>query len=140
MQSVERARPDAVLLDLDLPIMNGFAVHTALQSDERTRELPIVIVTGTGWSGPIPVAATLLKPIPVDDLVRVMFDVIARGGKSAEPDSRDDRTIVWLCPTCRTVVRESHEPGHPMTSEMRTETQPCEGCVDSSSSKSSVGD
>ena len=70
--------PDAVLLDLDLPLMNGFAVHTALQLDERTRRLPIVIVTGTGWNGPSPAAATLIKPVSPDDLVKVMFDALAR--------------------------------------------------------------
>jgi CheY-like chemotaxis protein len=91
LRRVEEQRPDAILLDLDLPIMNGFAVHAALQSEERTRRLPIVIATGTGWSGPIRVAATLLKPIPPEDLVRVMFDAIARGEQHVKPDGRDER-------------------------------------------------
>ena len=106
LRRIEQDRPDAVLLDLDLPLMNGFAVHAALQLDERTRGLPIVIVTGTGWSGPSPVSARVIKPIAPDDLVKVMFDALARG--QVQNDGIDEaarRTVLWLCPECGSVAR-----------------------------------
>jgi CheY-like chemotaxis protein len=126
LRRIEDDRPDAVLLDLDLPLMNGFAVHTQLQLDERTRGLPIVFVTGTGWSGPAP---TVTKPISPDDLVKIMFDALARSQPTAERRDDTQRTILWLCPACGTVVRETHEPGHPMTSEMRTDAIACSACA-----------
>ena len=42
--------PDVVLLDLSLPVLDGFAVAGALRTDDRTRELPIVVLSGE--SGP----------------------------------------------------------------------------------------
>jgi CheY-like chemotaxis protein len=129
LRRIEDDRPDAVLLDLDLPLMNGFAVHTALQLDERTRRLPIVVVTGTGWNGPSPAAATLIKPVSPDDLVKVMFDALARS--QAHDERRDDaqRTVLWLCPECARVARETQETGHPMTSEMRKDSVVCPACA-----------
>jgi two-component system response regulator MprA len=35
LKQIEEERPDAVLLDLDLPRLNGFAVHAMLQPDDR---------------------------------------------------------------------------------------------------------
>jgi CheY-like chemotaxis protein len=120
------ARPDAILLDLDLPLMNGFDVHAALQADETTRQIPIVIVTGTGLNSPTPVAATLTKPILPDDLIKVMFDALDRA-RVATADA--GRVILWLCPACGRVIRETTEAGHPMTSEMRRDTAPCDACA-----------
>lgn len=37
---------DVVLLDLEMPNMDGFEVLTRLRADERTRRLPVVVVTG----------------------------------------------------------------------------------------------
>src|SRR5687767_15903764 len=40
------AAPDVMLLDLSMPVLDGFGVAAALRSDERTRELPFVFLTG----------------------------------------------------------------------------------------------
>jgi two-component system chemotaxis response regulator CheY len=37
--------PAAVLLDLSMPILDGFCVAAALREDDRTRELPLVVIT-----------------------------------------------------------------------------------------------
>jgi CheY-like chemotaxis protein len=37
--------PDLVLLDLDLPGINGIAVLRAMRGDERLREVPVVFLT-----------------------------------------------------------------------------------------------
>lgn len=36
-----------VLLDLNLPVLDGFQVLKALKSDERTRHIPVIVVTTT---------------------------------------------------------------------------------------------
>lgn len=38
-------RPDAVLLDLMMPVVDGRATFEALQADERTRDIPVILLT-----------------------------------------------------------------------------------------------
>jgi two-component system, cell cycle response regulator DivK len=45
LRAARRARPDAVLLDLELPELNGFEVARRLRADAYTRQIPIVAVT-----------------------------------------------------------------------------------------------
>ena len=46
LQSVARDRPDLVLLDVNMPGIDGFEVCRRLKSDAATRLIPIVLVTG----------------------------------------------------------------------------------------------
>lgn len=39
-------QPELIFLDIVLPRMNGFAVLRALRRDERTRQIPIVMISG----------------------------------------------------------------------------------------------
>ncbi|HXE72049.1 MAG TPA: response regulator [Candidatus Nitrosotenuis sp.] len=39
-------RPDVILLDLIMPDMDGFQVVSSLRSQEATRDIPVVVVTG----------------------------------------------------------------------------------------------
>ncbi len=41
-----RLRPDMILLDLNMPLMNGFEVLERLKAADETRDIPIVVVTG----------------------------------------------------------------------------------------------
>ncbi|GAB6984247.1 response regulator [Nocardioides pyridinolyticus] len=38
-------QPDAVLLDLMMPVMDGRATFQALRADERTRDIPVILLT-----------------------------------------------------------------------------------------------
>lgn len=40
-------RPDLILLDLEMPIMDGFAMLEALKADSRTHGIPVIILTAT---------------------------------------------------------------------------------------------
>jgi signal transduction histidine kinase len=54
-EGLERIRahpPDAVLLDLHMPGMDGYAVLEALAGDPETREIPVVIVTSAAIGPP----------------------------------------------------------------------------------------
>jgi len=41
-----RGAADVVLLDISMPVLDGFGVAAALRADERTRELPFVFLSG----------------------------------------------------------------------------------------------
>jgi DNA-binding response OmpR family regulator len=40
------ARPDAILLDLTLPDMDGIDVARDLKADDRTQNIPVILLTG----------------------------------------------------------------------------------------------
>ena len=42
--ALEKA-PDVVLLEISMPVLDGFGLAAALQADERTRELPLIFLT-----------------------------------------------------------------------------------------------
>lgn len=39
--------PDLILLDLNLPGINGFEVLRRVRAQERTRKVPVIVVTGS---------------------------------------------------------------------------------------------
>ena len=46
LERVTATRPDIVLLDLEMPRVDGFEVLARLRADPATRELPVIVVTG----------------------------------------------------------------------------------------------
>jgi PAS domain S-box-containing protein len=45
MAAVERCRPDAILLDLRMPVMDGYEVLETLKANTETAEIPVVIMS-----------------------------------------------------------------------------------------------
>ncbi len=53
-EAVEVARsrmPDAIVMDLSLPVMDGWEATRRLKADERTRHIPIIALTGHALAG-----------------------------------------------------------------------------------------
>lgn len=46
LEIARQEKPDLIFLDIVLPGMNGFAVLRALRRDDRTRDIPIVMISG----------------------------------------------------------------------------------------------
>ena len=46
LERIAATRPDIVLLDLEMPRLDGFEVLARLRADPLTRELPVIVVTG----------------------------------------------------------------------------------------------
>jgi two-component system cell cycle response regulator DivK len=77
-EAVEKAfelRPDLILMDLSLPGKDGWEATRELKSDERTRHIPVVALTGHALAGASEGAkkagcdSFVTKPCLPDDLV-----------------------------------------------------------------------
>jgi DNA-binding response OmpR family regulator len=82
---VEKAsaeRPDAILLDLGLPAMDGYAVLKLLQESEAVSQIPVVVVSGRerrfNYQKVIRSGAIdfLQKPVEIQDLLEVLREVL----------------------------------------------------------------
>lgn len=77
---VVKQRPAAVVVDLRMPILDGYAVVSNLRKGERTRAIPIVAISAER-SGKrlshLQVDAFLSKPFELDDLVNTVKALLA---------------------------------------------------------------
>jgi CheY-like chemotaxis protein len=64
--------PCLVLLDLMMPVMTGWALHAAMRSDERLRDIPICVVSAVASHSPPDAVCVLEKPVPVPALLDVV--------------------------------------------------------------------
>ena len=48
LQQVQKESPDLILLDVMMPVMNGFEVCKRLKDDLETRLIPVVMITALG--------------------------------------------------------------------------------------------
>lgn len=80
LRRVEDERPDAVVLDLGLPRLNGRDVQRELKSAPDTKHIPIVVVSGSDTSDldPDDFACVLNKPISADALIVAVENCLRR--------------------------------------------------------------
>jgi two-component system response regulator VicR len=45
LKLVRELHPDLVLLDLMMPVMDGWEVYQQMKADESTRDIPVIVVT-----------------------------------------------------------------------------------------------
>ncbi len=50
LEAVKRQKPDIILLDVIMPIMDGMSMLRNLRSNNETREIPVVILSNLGDS------------------------------------------------------------------------------------------
>lgn len=82
LEAVQEQMPDAVILDLKMPGMDGLAVLRKLRAQPETRLLPIIILTGRrehwallqSWLGGAD--RCLTKPCTIQDLVQTVGTVL----------------------------------------------------------------
>jgi CheY-like chemotaxis protein len=75
-------RPDLIILDLMMPVMNGWDFHARLKADTSLRSVPVLILSSyvkrESQAGPQDVDAALPKPVPMDDLLEFVRRLTAR--------------------------------------------------------------
>ena len=81
--------PDCIVLDVMMPVMDGFEAAERLKADERTRDVPIVFLTARTQDTDLArgrelgAAAYVTKPFDVADIADLVHELVDPEGTAA---------------------------------------------------------
>lgn len=83
-EMARRLQPDIILLDLTLPVMDGYEVSRRLKDEELTKDIPLIILTNADVSQEGQrlfkergAADYLHKSVQADELIKRINDVLS---------------------------------------------------------------
>ena len=80
LRVLEQRTPDIVVLDLGLPGIDGLSIQQELSAQAISRQIPVVIVTGSTHDlTDVDVPCVLRKPFTVDELIRAIHRCLQSG-------------------------------------------------------------
>ncbi|HEY9079997.1 PAS domain-containing hybrid sensor histidine kinase/response regulator [Magnetovibrio sp.] len=88
----EKQQPDLILMDINLPGMDGVAAMHALAQMEKTKHIPVVAVSANAMPNDVAQALEagfhdyLTKPFQIDRLFKVMQDIFAKDNQASSPE------------------------------------------------------
>jgi len=87
LQQVRFSRPDLVILDLMLPVMDGWQFRAELKRDPALADMPVVVISGNDSATAAAVDADLYitKPIDPQTLLHAIEDVLRGRERRMEP-------------------------------------------------------
>ena len=94
LEEAEQTPPDAILLDLRMPFVNGFGFLYRLRAQPAHRHTPVAIITGDSCIDDPAMtelrdleAEIFFKPIWIDEVVSVTRSMLARPRPADRPPS-----------------------------------------------------
>jgi CheY-like chemotaxis protein len=100
VEALQRAlddNPDIILMDLSLPVMDGWEATRRLKADTRTAGIPVVALTGHALAGASEEAKTagcdafVTKPCLPEDLVKEIKKVLEQASAAAASAAKPSR-------------------------------------------------
>jgi two-component system response regulator MprA len=80
LREIDADPPDLVVLDIGLPRVDGVAVRQEIAAHAHTRDIPIVVVTGSTMDFTnLDVPCVLRKPVAPEELVRAVERCLESG-------------------------------------------------------------
>ncbi|MFH1406648.1 MAG: response regulator [Candidatus Omnitrophota bacterium] len=70
LDTIAKSRPDLIILDLRLPIIDGQEVCRRVKGDERTKDIPVILLTASSGL----VSGDKVKDLGADDFILKPFD------------------------------------------------------------------
>ncbi|TRZ81398.1 response regulator [bacterium] len=70
IRKIKKIKPDIILLDIRLPLKNGFEVLRETKKDQKTKNIPVILLTNLGQKEDIEEG---LKLGAVDYLIKAQF-------------------------------------------------------------------
>jgi CheY-like chemotaxis protein len=97
LAAAQHQRPDAIVLDLMMPVMDGYEVLRQLRSDQRTNGVPVVVLTAVALKETAEelqragASACLTKPFAPEELSAALSTAIATASaaRNAQQDPAD---------------------------------------------------
>jgi two-component system, OmpR family, response regulator len=78
LRMIEHTAPDLVVLDVRLPTLDGGSVRGEMAANERTRHIPVVVVTGSNIDlSQFKGDRVLRKPVAPDELLFAVRSTLA---------------------------------------------------------------
>lgn len=122
LEAVKQSLPDLVLLDVNMPGMDGYEVCERLKSDEKSKSVPVIFLTALHSTADIVnafkagAADYLTKPFRFDELLARVQNHLAlrQAHKALEEQSRRFHTLVMNIPGV-TLRRLWSDPDAPPT-------------------------
>jgi DNA-binding response OmpR family regulator len=101
LHEVRTFAPDALLLDLRMPLINGFGFLYRLRIDPELRDLPVAIITGDCSLGEESLrelralgAEVWHKPLSNDQLIALADRLLSRGHRIAEGSKMESHSAL----------------------------------------------
>ncbi len=82
LDHLQESRPDVILLDLMMPVMDGWKFRDAQKRDQALADIPVIVIsTAAGECGAAPadVAIQLPKPFSID----MLLEAVHRAGRGS---------------------------------------------------------
>jgi two-component system cell cycle response regulator DivK len=89
LAAVERERPDLVLMDLDMPVMNGWEAIEHIRANPEVASLPIIVLSAHALLGdeekamPGQCDGFLPKPFNTQQVMALIGEILERGREPA---------------------------------------------------------
>ncbi len=72
LTAARREHPDVILLDLMMPVMDGWQFRAEQKLDPAIRDIPVVVVSALGWRADIDAVAFIAKPFRIEQVIEAV--------------------------------------------------------------------
>jgi len=92
--------PDLILMDIKMPVMDGYEATKLLKSDDKTKNIPIIIITASAMSdfddqiGGLPCDSYLTKPVSYQDLIEEIKNFISYTTTTLKNENVKDEKLI----------------------------------------------